>query len=78
MKRKLASKVSNASIDKYYDIAIENGALGGKISGAGGGGFLNIFALPENHTKIIDALRKVGLISCRFNYCARGTIVCEV
>lgn len=38
IKRQLASKITNSSIDNYYNIALENGAYGGKISGAGGGG----------------------------------------
>ena len=46
LKKQLASKITNAKIDEYYDIAINNGALGGKILGAGGGGFL-LFYCPE-------------------------------
>ena len=40
----IKKKISNKSIDKAYDLCIKNNALGGKISGAGGGGFLSIFA----------------------------------
>jgi len=75
MKCKLASNVSNASIDRYYNIAMKNGAFGGKISGAGGGGFFNIFAPSGNQKKIADALQRVGLVPFKFNFEARGTMV---
>ena len=39
-KKQLSNKVSNKTIDEIYDIGIKNGALGGKILGAGGGGFM--------------------------------------
>ena len=46
MKKTLAKSISNPNIDKYYDLAIKNGALGGKLLGAGGGGFL-LFYVPK-------------------------------
>ena len=46
-KKKLSSKVSNNKINYYYDKAIKAGALGGKLIGAGGGGFLLIYAKKE-------------------------------
>ena len=55
-KRSLSSAVSNASIDQIYDAAISAGAYGGKLLGAGGGGFLLFFALPEQHPQIRHAL----------------------
>ena len=61
LKRRLASQVSNPKIDKYYDVAIKNGACGGKISGAGSGGFLNIFAKTADHSNITNALQKEGV-----------------
>ncbi len=75
MKRKLASKISNATIDKYYEMAIKHGAYGGKISGAGGGGFLNIFAAIPNQKIITDALQAAGLVPFKFNFETRGTAV---
>lgn len=77
MKRKLASKVSNSTIDHYYSIARKNGAIGGKISGAGGGGFLNIIAREADHEKIKGALKKAGLMSCKFNLASAGTTVTQ-
>lgn len=74
MKRKLASKVSNPTIDNFYMIARENGAIGGKISGAGGGGFLNFIAHATNHEKIKEALKTAGLMFCKFDLDSTGTI----
>jgi len=52
IKRKLTSKISNPSIDKIYEKALSAGATGGKLLGAGGGGFMLIFAKPEYHNEI--------------------------
>lgn len=54
LKKRLASKVSNGSIDEIYQTARRAGALGGKISGAGGGGFLLLYCPYERQ----DAVRK--------------------
>jgi D-glycero-alpha-D-manno-heptose-7-phosphate kinase len=64
-KRELASGISNPEIDKYYEKAMKKGALGGKILGAGGGGFLLIFAAPENHKKVIAAVKDLPLAPIR-------------
>jgi len=56
LKRGLSSKVSTDIIDGFYNRAMEAGALGGKLLGAGGGGFLLIYARPENHGLIKKAL----------------------
>ena len=55
-KRQLASQISNPFIDDCYERALKAGALGGKLLGAGGGGFLLLFAPPERHEAIIQAL----------------------
>lgn len=56
-KKKLASQISNAEIDRMYQRAIEAGALGGKISGAGGGGFLLLYCPRENQNRVREALK---------------------
>lgn len=48
LKRSLASGISNPEIDRAYEIAMKNGALGGKLLGAGGGGFLLFYCPEEN------------------------------
>lgn len=52
IKRGLSDKVSSSYIDDLYETAINAGAIGGKILGAGGGGFLLLFAPPEKHSRI--------------------------
>ena len=75
MKRKLTSKISNETIDRYYSIARKNGAIGGKISGAGGGGFLNVIAHEADHGRIKKAMEAAGLMTCKFNLDSAGTTV---
>jgi D-glycero-alpha-D-manno-heptose-7-phosphate kinase len=59
-KRKMADNISNSSIEEIYDAAKQAGATGGKISGAGGGGFM-IFYCPGNHRyAVIESLLKFG------------------
>ncbi len=71
MKKKLSSKISNSNLDKTYNFMKKAGALGGKISGAGGGGFF-IFLMPQNKQKKI--MNKKILSSCmNVNYYPKGT-----
>lgn len=58
IKRRLTSKISTPFIDQIYDAARKAGAVGGKLLGAGGGGFLLLFAKPEFHASIKQALDK--------------------
>jgi len=67
MKKELASGISNPDIDQMYHSALEAGAFGGKILGAGGGGFLLIMASPEDHNKIKKVLTGHQLIPFRFS-----------
>ena len=66
LKKKLSSKITNPQIDEIYSTALKNGALGGKLLGAGGGGFLLIFAKPENHKKIQSALKSYQEVDFEF------------
>jgi D-glycero-alpha-D-manno-heptose-7-phosphate kinase len=56
-KRQLASKVSNGELDEMYGKALKAGALGGKICGAGGGGFLLLYCPPERREEVRSALK---------------------
>lgn len=56
LKRKLASKISDGEIDKIYAAAMRAGAIGGKISGAGGGGFLTLFVPTHKRDKVRRAM----------------------
>ena len=55
-KRKLANSISNSTIDEYYERARASGAVGGKIVGAGGGGFLLLYCEEEYQDKVGSAL----------------------
>lgn len=72
-KRKLSDKVSSPEIDQIYATAIKAGAIGGKILGAGGGGFMLLFAPPERHVAIKDALKT--LVHVDFNFEDSGSKV---
>lgn len=56
-KKQLASAISNNQINVWYNKAIRSGAIGGKLLGAGGGGFLLFYAPTENHKRIISSLK---------------------
>ncbi len=58
MKKQLASNVTNPEIDKMYDLAMAGGALGAKISGAGGGGFLLVYCERDKQDSLRRSLRK--------------------
>jgi D-glycero-alpha-D-manno-heptose-7-phosphate kinase len=59
LKKQLASKISNPEIDELYETARRAGALGGKITGAGGGGFLLLYCPPERQRSLRKALAKL-------------------
>ena len=67
LKKELTEDISNPLIDKWYDLALKNGAIGGKLLGAGGGGFLLFFAPKEKQHKIIAALNKLQLVPFDFD-----------
>lgn len=66
LKRGLTTKISTPFIDDLYETALKAGALGGKLLGAGGGGFLLLFAKPENHERIKSRLEKLLHVPFRF------------
>lgn len=65
--------MSNARIDEWYDLAMKNGAIGGKLVGAGGGGFLMFYA--EDTRRLRSAMTKAGLDEVRFRFDFEGTKV---
>lgn len=65
-KRKLSSKVSNTEIDDIYNVAMANGAVGGKLLGAGGGGFMLFFVPPEKQEKIAEKLNHLVHVPFEF------------
>ena len=65
-KRQLAQGISTPTLDGWYDTARAQGAIGGKVLGAGGGGFLLLYAAPERHGDIRSALSGLRQIPFRF------------
>jgi len=60
-KKKRSQKMSDPFIDECYDVARKNGALGGKLIGAGGGGFLMFYCNNSSKPKVLKAMQKMGL-----------------
>jgi len=73
IKKQLSSKVSNARIDEAYEVARRNGALGGKLSGAGGGGFLLLLVPPGEQERLRLALN--GLQSLNIGLDVQGSTI---
>ena len=65
-KRQLSDKVSNSEIDEFYETARKMGAIGGKLLGAGGGGFFLLFARPEHHKAIREKFSRLVHVPFRF------------
>jgi len=70
-KKRRSSEMSNGKIDEWYACAMKNGALGGKLVGAGGGGFLMFYA--GDKTRLRHAMRENGLKEVRFRFDFEGT-----
>jgi len=70
-KKERSGAMSNQEINEWYDFAMANGALGGKLIGAGGGGFLMFYA--EDKAKLRHAMREKGLVEVRFRFDFEGT-----
>jgi len=66
-KKKMASKITNEKIDEFYEKALDAGALGGKMTGAGGGGFMLLYCPPERQDKVRDALSELQELPFSFN-----------
>jgi len=71
-KRKLSSKISSNELDAIYDLAKANGAIGGKLLGAGGGGYFIFFVRPFERYPLIAALEGKGLRCSRITFEENG------
>lgn len=72
-KKRRSGGMSNPQIDEWYELGMKNGAVGGKLVGAGGGGFLMFYASDRN--KLRHAMAKAGLEEVRFSFDFEGTKV---
>jgi D-glycero-alpha-D-manno-heptose-7-phosphate kinase len=67
-KRKLASKMTDSHLDEHYEAARRAGAIGGKLMGAGGGGFFMFYVRPADRRRVMEALTARGLRPLRFRF----------
>jgi D-glycero-alpha-D-manno-heptose-7-phosphate kinase len=72
-KKKRSGSMSNNKIDEWYEHGFKNGANGGKLVGAGGGGFLMFYA--EDRNRLRHAMARAGLEEVRFRFDFEGTKV---
>ncbi|MDZ4713420.1 MAG: sugar kinase [bacterium] len=71
IKKGMSKKISDPLIDEIYEAATKNGAVGGKVIGAGGGGFL-LFYCPYEKTRLLSAMKKFGLSPTWFSFEKEG------
>lgn len=72
-KKKMASAISNPMIQEVFDVAMKAGAIAGKVSGAGGGGFIMLIVNPVNKRSVINALSELSGIVMPFQFSDGGT-----
>jgi len=71
-KKRMSPYISNEHIDELYDLALRNGALGGKLTGAGGGGYILLFCDFEKKHRLIEALVAAGATASEFAFEGKG------
>ena len=76
-KRTLSPWVSNPEVDGMYDLARRAGALGGKLTGAGGGGFLLVFVPPSKQNAVREALKDLLCVPFKFEFSGSQIIFCD-
>jgi D-glycero-alpha-D-manno-heptose-7-phosphate kinase len=74
-KRRVSSKISTSRIDELYAMATRQGALGGKITGAGGGGFLLFYCEPEHQLAVREVMHRAGVREMAFGFDSQGAQV---
>jgi D-glycero-alpha-D-manno-heptose-7-phosphate kinase len=77
-KKKMAEGISNEIIDRIYDEALKAGAIGGKISGAGGGGFMFFYTEFDKKVSVINKLKELGVQVFPFSFVEDGATAWEV
>lgn len=78
MKKKFTKNVTNNYIDKIYDIALKNGALGGKITGAGGGGHMLFYCEKPKQANLEKKLQTLGLKRVKFSFYNSGPKIVQI
>ncbi|MDA7920034.1 GHMP kinase [Akkermansiaceae bacterium] len=77
-KKKMAAEITNPQIDEIYQCAMDNGASGGKISGAGGGGFMVFYAPKNSRHSIVRALKNIGVIHQPYQFTNEGLTTWQI
>jgi len=77
IKRSLTQKISNANIDEIYEAGLSAGALGGKLLGAGGGGFMLFYVSPEKRQALRERLKKLLCVPISFSTRGSHVVVYE-
>jgi D-glycero-alpha-D-manno-heptose-7-phosphate kinase len=77
LKRSLSDKVSNSYVDELYNEAMAAGAIGGKITGAGGGGFLLLFVPPASQAQLKERFNKLVHVPFKFEFSGSQIIFCD-
>lgn len=72
-KKKMSKGITNPLLNETYDLALSNGALGGKVCGAGGGGYFMFYCEEENHKQLKNTLENKGLKMLDFKFDNQGT-----
>jgi D-glycero-alpha-D-manno-heptose-7-phosphate kinase len=73
-KKKMSTRISNPLIDEAYDVAVKNGALGGKVTGAGGGGYMLFYCDSFKRHRVASALSEMGVIATDFAFEPHGLV----
>lgn len=68
LKRRLASNITTDTVDEFYDTAKKNGAIGGKLLGAGGGGFILMYVPEKNQPKVRESLKEYMFVPFKFEH----------
>ena len=71
-KKKLSPMISTSLIDEAYDVAVKHGAVGGKVTGAGGGGYILFYCDFTAKHRVAEALEKLGASVTEFSFDRRG------
>jgi D-glycero-alpha-D-manno-heptose-7-phosphate kinase len=72
-KKKMSPKITTPFIDEMYELALSNGALGGKVTGAGGGGYMLLYVDFEHRHRVSSALGGLGVAVTAFSFAPRGS-----
>jgi D-glycero-alpha-D-manno-heptose-7-phosphate kinase len=71
-KRRTSKLVSNARVEEIFELGLKNGAVAGKVSGAGGGGFLMFMTDPEHRYRLVTALNESGVVASPIQFTEGG------